>query len=137
MDRNDAKNFLGCGWSFPVRVDEITGRIRTSSHEDDIREAIGIIIMTRKGERMMKPEFGCGIQEYMFMGMDYTTMSQMELEIKNALTLWEPRITDIDVTVEAPGGIGASLSIHISCTVRATNSPFNQVYPYFMSEGQE
>lgn len=136
MERKEAKNFLGVGWKFPVSVDETTGRIRMSQHEEDIKEAIGLILMTRKGERMMKPEFGCGIQEYMFTGMDYTTLSQIEEEIRNALMNWEPRITDVEVEVEADKG-GASLSIHVDYVVRATNNPFNMVYPYFLSEGQE
>lgn len=60
MEQNDfAKDFLGTGWKFPVEVDEITGRIKMSSYEEDIQEAIGIILKTRKGERMMRPDFGC------------------------------------------------------------------------------
>lgn len=132
MDRDWAKNFLGVGWKFPVTVDETTGRIKTSQYEEDIQEAIRIIVMTRKGERMMRPDFGCGLHEYLFAGMDYETISQMRLEIQRALLNWEPRVKDVEVNLEMKNG---RLMIHISYIVRATNNPFNLVYPYFLSEG--
>ncbi len=132
MERNLAKNFLGVGWKFPVKVDEATGRIKTSQYEEDIQEAIRIIIMTRKGERLMRPEFGCGLQEYLFQGMDYDTTTQMCKEIQRALINWEPRITDVDIDVKTDDG---KMLIHVSYVVRATNNPFNLVYPYFLSEG--
>jgi len=134
MNQDVAKGFLGVGWKFPVRVDETTGRIKTSQYEEDISEAIRIIIMTRKGERMMQPDFGCGLQDYLFEGMDYDTTSQMRLEIQRALLNWEPRITDVEIQVETENG---RLMIHVSYVVRATNNPFNLVYPYFLSEGTE
>ena len=128
------KGFLGTGWKFPVRVDETTGRIRTSQYEEDIQEAIRIILMTRKGERVMQPDFGCGLQAYLFDGMDYDTATQMRLEIQRALTNWEPRITDVEVRVETENG---QLMIHVAYVVRATNNPYNLVYPYFLTEGAE
>ena len=129
-----AKAFLGVGWKFPVKVDAATGRIKTSQYEEDIEEAIRIIIMTRKGERVMQPDFGCGLHEYLFAGMDYDTASQMRLEVQRALTNWEPRITDVDVRVEVDSG---QLMIHIAYVVRATNNPYNLVYPYFLTEGAD
>jgi len=129
-----AKGFLGAGWKFPVSVDETTGRIKTSQFEEDIEEAVRIIIMTRKGERMMQPEFGCGLQDYLFAGMDYDTISQMRLEVQRSLLNWEPRITDVEVRLEAGDG---RIMIHISYVVRSTNNPFNLVFPYFLSEGTE
>ena len=134
LQQDTAKSFLGVGWKFPVSVDETTGRIKTSQFEEDIREAIRIIIMTRKGERMMQPEFGCGLQDYLFAGMDYDTTTQMRLEIQRALINWEPRITDVEVRVETSDG---HLMIHVAYVVRATNNPYNLVFPYFLSEGAE
>ena len=134
MYQDGAKGFLGVGWKFPVIVDETTGRIKTSQYEEDIQEAIRIIIMTRKGERVMQPDFGCGLQDYLFEGMDYDTTSQMRLEVQRALLNWEPRITDVEVRMETENG---RLMIHVSYVVRATNNPFNFVYPYFLSEGTE
>jgi len=134
MRQDQAKDFLGVGWKFPVKVDETTGRIKTSRFEEDIQEAIRLIIMTRPGERAMRPDFGCGLQDYLFAGMDYDTTSQMRLEIQRALLNWEPRITDVEVRVETANG---QLLIHVDYVVRATNNPFNLVYPYFLREGTE
>jgi len=134
MRQDQAKDFLGVGWKFPVKVDETTGRIKTSRFEEDIQEAIRLIIMTRPGERVMRPDFGCGLQDYLFAGMDYDTTSQMRLEIQKALLNWEPRITDVEVRVETANG---QLLIHVDYVVRATNNPFNLVYPYFLREGTE
>lgn len=132
---DSAKGFLGVGWKFPVQVDEATGRIKTSSYEEDIQEAIGLIVMTSRGERVMNPQFGCGIRRFVFDDVDYTTINQMQNEVRNTLIAWEPRITDIEVIVETDGKSAGKLVIHVAYVVRATNNPFNLVFPYFMNEG--
>lgn len=136
MDRDGfGKEFLGVGWKFPVQVDRTTGRIKTSAYEEDIREAIRIIIMTRKGERMMEPGFGCGVWDYVFDTMNLSSLSRMEQEIREALIRWEPRISEIKVQVVPDSHQEGKLNIHISYVVRATNNPYNLVYPYYMNEG--
>lgn len=134
-DWNEAKKFLGRGWKFPVEVDPVTGRIKTSSYEEDIQEAIQIILLTKKGERVMLPDFGCGLNEYVFETMDYTTTVMMEQEIQSALILWEPRITDVSVHIEMDERESGKINIQISYIVRSTNNPYNLVYPYYISEG--
>ncbi len=134
MERDSAKSFLGVGWKFPVQVDEATGRIKTSHYEEDIQEAIRIIIMTGRGERMMRPEFGCGLQEYVFAGLSYDTATQMRTAIQRALINWEPRITEVDVNVEEDRG---RMMIHVAYVVRSTNNPYNLVFPYYLTEGAE
>lgn len=134
MEENFAKSFLGTGWKFPIQVDEATGRIMTSRYEEDIQEAIRIIVMTGKGERVMRPDFGCGLREYLFQGLDYETVTQMRGEIEEALTGWEPRITDVEVDVIPDDG---KMLIHVSYVVRSTNNPFNLVFPYYLTEGTE
>ena len=134
MWENEAKAFLGQGVSFPVRIDPQTGEMVISSHEDDIKEAIRIILMTRKGEREANPDFGCGIHDYIFESMDYTTQSRMRQEVVDALVRWEPRIEDISVDISEIGQGGrVDLSIHY--VVRVTNNPFNLVFPYYLNEG--
>ncbi len=135
MDEKLVKDFLGVGWKFPVQIDEATGYVKTSSYEEDIKEAVRIILMTRKGERMMRPEFGCGIQEYTFETIEPSILLQMQMEIQNALVIWEPRITEIEVQVEADAQAEGRLNIFIGYMVRATNNPYNLVYPYYMNEG--
>lgn len=138
MDGRDyGKEFLGRGFHFPVQADSATGRVMMTSFEDDIREAVYIILMTRKGERLMRPDFGCGIHDFAFESMDYTTISQMEKSVKDALVLWEPRIRDIEVSLSYDGQENGKVNIHISYVVRSTNNPYNLVYPFYLNEGIE
>lgn len=133
--RDTAREFLGVGWKFPVEVDPATGRILTVSSEDDIREAVRIILLTGKGERVMRPDFGCDARKYTFGTMDYTTRTQLEQEVRDALIRWEPRITDIQVHAEEDPNDSACLLIRVEYVVRATNNPYNLVFPYFINEG--
>jgi len=118
-----------------VQVDENTGRDRTSSHEEDIAEAVRIILGTQPGERPMSPYFGCAIHSFVFNTADYTTLSMMAKEVENALIMWEPRIKDVEAEVEQSPDDAGILLIKINYTVRSTNNPFNLVYPYYISEG--
>jgi phage baseplate assembly protein W len=138
MNSKDISNdFLGVGWKFPVEVDETTGRIRTSSYEEDVKEAIYIILMTKVGERMMQPEFGCRMSDFVFDTMDYSSLVQLENEIQNALIMFEPRIIDTEVSIETDSSKVGKLNISISYVVRLTNNPYNLVYPYYINEGMQ
>ncbi|MCI8377819.1 MAG: GPW/gp25 family protein [Lachnospiraceae bacterium] len=134
MEQDNPKAFLGVGLKFPVQVDENTGRMKTSSYEEDIKEAVRVILSTKKGERMRNPHFGCGIHKYAFDSLDFTTRSSIKLEVENALAVWEPRIEDIEVAVQIPREEGVVL-VEISYVVRSTNTPFNMVFPYYINEG--
>ena len=136
-DGKFAMEFLGTGFKFPVMCDSATGRFMSSSYEDDIKEAIYIILMTKKGERIMRPEFGCGIHDFAFESLDYTTVSQMEKSVKEALVQWEPRIRDISVEVSNDANEDGKAFISISYVVRSTNNPYNLVFPFFINEGLE
>ncbi len=135
MNDSGSKSFLGTGFKFPVQVDQLTGKVRTSSNEEDIREAILIILGTQPGERPMSPHFGCSINSFVFGTADYTSMMMMKREVESSLIMWEPRIKDIDVqVVQSPKEDGVLL-IEINYVVRSTNNPYNLVYPFYISEG--
>ena len=129
------KDFLGRGWTFPVKVDA-RGHIPTSEYEEDIREAIWIILSTSPGERLMRPDFGCGIHEFVFSPSNTRTMGLIRFHVEDALTRWEPRILLESVTVEPDPSDPAVLLIIIDYTVRATDSRFNMVYPFYLERGQ-
>lgn len=131
----DTNSFLGRGFKFPIQVDGITGKMQVSSYEEDIKEAIYIILMTKKGERVMNPDFGCGVHEFAFGTMDYTSLSMMERSVREALTLWEPRITDLNVDLEVDEREEGCVLIYIDYVVRSTNNPYNLVFPFYMNEG--
>ena len=133
--QQDAKAFLGRGWSFPVRLDD-TGDVATSDHEEDVREAVRIILGTRPGERAMRPDFGAGLHALAFEPISSTTMALARHRVEEALVLWEPRIDNVGVSVAADAPQGRLL-ISIDYRVRATNTFYNLVYPFYLVEGQE
>jgi phage baseplate assembly protein W len=128
-----ARDFLGRGWSFPVRVDG-AGRIALSEFEEDIREAVRIILLTSKGERVMRPEFGTGLHDFVFETMSVTNIGTIQAAIQNALIEWEPRIQLLSVRVEADQGEVGKLLINIDYEVRATNTQFNLVFPFYVGQ---
>ena len=134
-EQEKVRGFLGVGFYFPLQVEEATGKMKTVSLEEDIAQAIRIILMTRKGERVMRPEFGCDIYNYAFDTTNYTTLVQMENTVRDALIRWEPRITDIRVHIDDSQEKEGTLLIEIDYRVRSTNNPFNLVYPFYVNEG--
>ena len=130
-----AKDFLGRGWKFPVQPDG-DGALRFVEFDDDIREAIRIILETSPGERVMRPDFGCGISGYVFASLDATTVTSIENAVREALTRWEPRIDVQDVKADRSRVADGVLLIEISYVVRSTNARENVVYPFYLTEGR-
>lgn len=129
-----AKEFLGIGWKYPVNVDT-NKKIAVSWYEQDIKESIRIILGTAKGERVMRPDFGCGIHDLVFAPINTTTKNQVESSVREALTIWEPRIELIDVKVSTERANEGMLPVSIDYRVRTTNNRFNLVYPFYLKEG--
>lgn len=129
-------DFLGKGWSFPVRLDYQDSRypVAMSVGEASIREAIWIILATAPGERVMRPDFGCGLHRLVFAVNDAATLGQVRKELRDALVRWEPRIDVIAVETEMRGR-GEVLLINIHYRVRSTNNYFNLVYPFYLAVG--
>jgi uncharacterized protein len=123
--------FLGIGWRFPVAV-TAAGRVERAAEEQSIREAIWIILGTAPGERVMRPDFGCGIHDLVFGLPDATTAGLVVAEVRRSLILWEPRIELLDVQVAARPGAPHTLLIRIEYRVRTTNNVFNLVYPFYL-----
>lgn len=128
-----AKEFLGTGWKFPVKPG-VGGAMAMSSAEDDIREAIRIILSTAKGERVMRPDFGCGIHNRVFSVINTTNLGIIETEVKEALIVWEPRIEVLSVRASSREAAYGKLIIEIEYRVRITNTRFNLVYPFYLKE---
>ena len=127
------KEFLGRGWKFPIEVDA-TGSIALSEYEEDIREALRIILLTSNGERVMRPEFGAGLYDFVFESMSATTIGRVQAAITDALVKWEPRAQVLGVNVEPDRGEIGKLLIDIEYRVRATNNRFNLVFPFYLKE---
>lgn len=130
-----SRKFLGTGWKFPIQIDH-RGGIALSRFEEDIRESIFIILGTAKGERLMRPDFGCGIHELVFAPMNTATEGLVLHHVKEALIRWEPRIEvlRVDVSREKDNYEGY-LFVDIEYRVISTNNVFNLVYPFYL-QGQ-
>ncbi len=136
MNGDGEKAFLGVGWSFPVALDA-QGEIASAVHEQDVHQAIRIILATNHDERVMLPDFGANLQAMVFEPVNTTTLSLVQHYVERALVEWEPRIDVLAVRVtndvDNPGS--GRLLVEIDYRVRATNSFYNMVYPFYLIEG--
>ncbi len=128
-------DFLGSGWSFPIRIDK-QGEIALVSREEDIRQAILVILGTSPGERVMRPDFGAGLKALVFEPINTATKALVKHRVEEALLLWEPRIDSVEVTMADERSLGRLL-LDIRYRVRATNTFFNLVYPFYLLEGKQ
>lgn len=134
MPPTDPRAFLGSGWSFPVSV-RADGAVTMAAYEEDVHQAIQIILGTSPGERMMRPDFGAGLDAFVFEPVNATTMTRIRTRVHEALVDWEARIDVLDVTVTADPALPGRLDIEVHYRVRATNSLHNLVYPFYLDEG--
>jgi hypothetical protein len=131
----DPKAFLGVGWSYPPTVDP-DGTIALAAHEEDVRQAIRIILGTEPGERVMRPTFGAGLRSFVFEPISTMTISRLESRVRDALITWEPRIDVRAVAVTQDVAQAGRLLVEIEYLVRATNAIQNLVYPFYLREGR-
>ena len=127
-------DFIGTGWDPDnLRKDQAHAEpeILMSAGEENIQQAIWIILATAPGERVMRPNFGCGIHHLVFEVDNSTTSASVAEEVRQALVLWEPRIEVLGVDCETRGRMGELLLINIHYRVRSTNNFFNFVYPFY------
>jgi len=137
------KTFLGRGWSMPVALfsgSQEPGAVPESdiamaAAEEDIRQAVLLILETNPGERVMRPDFGAGLQALIFEPLNTTTMALARHRVEQALITWEPRIDQITVNVTADPPVGR-MDIEVRYRVRATNTFYNLVYPFYTQEGR-
>lgn len=126
--------FLGTGWRFPVGLGS-DNEIALSAEEESIAESIRIILATSPGERVMHPEFGCGIHDYLFAPNSARTAGLIRHHAEEALRRWEPRIDLQKVSSGAAPDDPATILLSITYRVRSTDSRFNMVYPFYLERG--
>ncbi|WP_136591236.1 GPW/gp25 family protein [Salinigranum halophilum] len=127
-------DFLGRGWQFPVTTDR-SGQVESTTGVADIEASIRLILATAKGERVMRPDFGCGIHDYAFTTVDQSTLTMVETSVRDALREWEPRIEVLSVDVSTAELDVGRLLIEVTYRVRETNNEFNLVYPFYLEGG--
>ena len=129
-------DLLGSGLAFPLQVDRLGG-IALASGEQDVDQAIELILSTAPGERPMRPEFGCGVHDFVFDTIDAATVGRLETEIRSALDRWEPRIEVEDVDFDLSRSGQGVVLIDITYLLRTTNDVRNLVYPFYVIPAEE
>lgn len=124
-------DLIGRGWAFPLGVDA-RGGIALAEGEEEIRQAILLIVRTRRGARVMRPEFGCRIWELLFAPNDSGTWTMAGHHVREALGWWEPRIEVSDVRAAPDPGNPAALEIEVEYTIRATHDRRSLVFPFYL-----
>jgi phage baseplate assembly protein W len=126
--------FIGKGWRFPIKVNS-RGTINWSEGPERISDAIWIIIKTAMGERVMRPRFGAGVNDFVFQSNSSVVRTELVTAIKSALLKWEPRIDLEQVQAQAVADEPSQVLVSIEYRLRTTNELFNVVYPFYLEEG--
>ena len=124
-------SFLGVGWAFPADVDQ-TGNVLRAKDTAVIDRSIELILGTAKGERLMRPDFGSDLQDFLFKPLSDNNKSRMATVVKDALMAWERRIRVLSITVTASPQDPATALISIDYEVRSSNTKGNLVYPFYL-----
>jgi len=128
-------HFLGSGWSFPVTFSAGNYQLNMTSFEENISNSINTILLTRKGERTLEPDFGSGIQKFFFRKMDEGLKSEIINAIKFSLLQNEPRITVVNVVVDYADVREGLAEVTITYKYNQTNTRHNYVFPFHLNEG--
>lgn len=130
-------SFLGTGWSFPPKFNVTQGGVELTSDELDIQRSIEILLATRKGERVMQPDYGCNLDEMVFEPMTTTFKTYIREMIRTAIIYYEARINLNSVVIDDSREAEGVIVIILDYSIRTTNSRFNFVFPYYKKEGTE
>lgn len=131
---NPAKAFLGVGWAFPPCTAN-DGSTAMAAYEKDVEQAIRIVLGTDWGERVMRPDFGAGLNSFVFGPLNQTTLRMVQTRVQDSLIKWEPRIDVEQVKVTFDPRELSKLVIAVTYRVRVTNTVHNLVYDFYLKEG--
>ena len=134
---NQQTSFLGTGWSFPPEFIRETGQVLMTSDEDDIRDSLAILLGTAMGERFLNPEYGLDMHEMLFEPLSTTMKTFLQDRVKTAILIFEPRINLLSLELDTTARYEGKIGIVVDYEVRATNSRYNLVYPFYVSDGNE
>ncbi len=137
MSEFEQDDFLGKGWSFPPAFNKAIRGVEMTEKVEDINRSLQILLTTRKGERVMQPKYGCNMDEMVFEPLSTTIKTIIKDKIKTAILYFEPRIDVIAIAMDTTNELEGEVIIEIEYMVRATNTRFNFVFPYYINEGTE
>lgn len=131
----DARSFLGTGVRFPMTIGP-DGGFALSPGERSVTESLWIVLSTAPGERVMEPTFGCAAHQLVLAPVTEATSATVAHHVREALTMWEPRIDVLDVRVTQEGDLSNVLLVAIDYLLRENNAMHNLVYPFYVGEGE-
>lgn len=133
------KAFLGVGWGFPPEFHKHADalEVKMVAEEEDIGESLRILLSTSPGERIMQPDYGCGLHKMVFETIEESTITELKDIIERAVLFFEPRITLENIDVNTDDELEGKLKIQLNYTVRKTNTRSNIVYPFYYLEGSQ
>lgn len=127
-------DFLGRGWSFPLRFDPRTKEAVMVADEEDIAESLRILLATHPGERVMLPNYGCALRRMVFEEASEQTVTEIKEMIRKAILFYEPRISVNRMDAQLADAMQGRLEILIDYTIRSTNTRHNLVYPFYLHQ---
>ena len=134
---NTNNSFLGTGWSFPPSFNQDTGTVDLVSNVDDINQSLNILLSTSLGERVMQPEYGCNLEDYLFESLSSTMIGYIKDRVMNSILYYEPRIIAEKIEVTSDDSVDlfeGRFTIIVEYSIPGTNSRFNYVYDYYTNE---
>src|SRR5262245_29365745 len=134
---NSNNAFLGKGWAFPPAFNKTTNTVAMVSDEEDIRQSLHILLSTSLGERVMQPDYGCNLQDYIFESLNSTTIGYIKERVAHSILYYEPRIVTESIEVTGAGStdlLEGRFQIEITYSIPGTNSRFNYVYDFYKNE---
>lgn len=130
-------DFTGRGWSFPPEFDRSNRNIVMTAGREDIEQSLEILLGTIRGERVMRPDYGSNLDEMMFESFDQSMKTYLVQSVETAILYHEPRIEPLRIELNESEISKGKILIEIEYRIRATNSRFNMVYPFYIEEGTE
>ena len=112
------------------------GEITVAEYEQDVHEAVRLVLGTEMGERVMLPEFAAGLRSLVFEPLSTTTRALVQHRVREALVTYEPRIDVVEVKVDLQRGAQPAVLVDVEYRVRSTNTFYNLVYPFYLQEGR-
>jgi phage baseplate assembly protein W len=134
---NPSSEIIGKGWAFPPAFELETGSVKLVTGLEDIDESLHILLSTSLGERVMQPDYGCNLNDYMFDSLNTTLIGIIKERVQHAILFYEPRIIAEKIDVTPDGSfdlIEGRFTISIEYSIPGTNSRFNYVYDFYLNE---
>lgn len=133
---NQNVSFLGTGWNFPPEFSK-RGKVIMVSAEEDIRQSLLILLSTSPGERVMQPNFGCGLKTQVYENINESTVTILKDLIARAILFYEPRVILENIVTDISDAYEGKLNFTIFYTIISTNTRHNIVYPFYLREGTD